>query len=33
MRQAIAAPLGYVFEKGEATLCKLMSESGDTDGN
>lgn len=29
MRQPIAVPLGYVFEKGEASLCKLMSESGD----
>lgn len=33
MRQPIAVPLGYVFEKGEATLCKLMSESGDLDGS
>lgn len=33
MRQPISVPLGYVFEKGEATLCKLMSESGDLDGS
>ncbi len=32
MRQSIAVPLGYVFEKGEASLCKLMSEDGDHDG-
>ena len=33
MRQAISAPLGYVFEKGEASLCRLISESGESDGN
>lgn len=33
MRQAIAAPLGYTLEKGEASLCKLISESGENDGD
>ncbi|MBR4626799.1 MAG: type VII secretion protein EssC [Ruminococcus sp.] len=33
MRQAISAPLGYVIEKGEPALCKLISEGGENDGD
>lgn len=33
MRQSIAVPLGYAFIKGDAILCKLISEGGDSNGN
>ncbi len=29
MRTPIASPLGYVFQKGKAVLCKMLAEGGD----